>query len=260
MALAQGKNNRKISAFLFFLLGFFEVVAGFPYLSLRRHSRPSAESYLARLSTLQVPFNHDFAYLLSDPSSSKLPGSPFEINHRRVVVGSGQRDYDIASRLLLDFSFINAETLTWAEVVVLPDNLRSSTRSVRLGEVIGILVRCGWLMWVLSPCRVTCVSCDVEHRNMGALTSGATNSILRSTMVGFSTVEGHLLAGEERFRVELVPVPGAGAAAEVVLDMLSFSRGDGWLGWLVFPVVRRIQRAFFRAIERSFLALVGRLR
>ena len=252
-------NKLVTTALLVILPRFREVLGGFPYLSLRRPSRPAVESYLARLSLLQVPFNHDFAHLLCDPLCN-LPGAPFVINHRRVVVGSGQRDFDIASQLLLDFSFINAETLTWAEVVVLPGTLQSSTRRVRLGEVIGTLVRCGWLIWVLSPCRVTCVSCDVEHTtNMRVQTSGATIPPLRSAMVGFSTVKGHLLAGEERFRVELVPVPGS-STEEVVLDMLSFSRGDGWLGWLVFPVVRGIQRAFFRAIERSFLALMKQLR
>ena len=56
----------------------------------------------------------------------------------------------------------------------------------------------------------------------------------------YTTLRGHLLAGEERLAV----VKDGG---DVVVHILSASRGHGALGTLVFPFVGPMQRRFFKA-------------
>lgn len=65
----------------------------------------------------------------------------------------------------------------------------------------------------------------------------------------YTTLDGHLLAGEERLAITR---DGPDA---VVAHILSVSRGNGFLGRLVFPFIGPMQRRFFTAqldaIERS---------
>jgi uncharacterized protein (UPF0548 family) len=65
--------------------------------------------------------------------------------------------------------------------------------------------------------------------------------------IGFSTVKGHLLAGEERFGVEW----RQDLDDSVWLDLWSVSRGSEVLGRIAFPFVIPIQRAFFSALGRA---------
>ena len=83
-------------------------------------------------------------------------------------------------------------------------------------------------VWSRNPLRV--VYSDTEPR-----------SCRRRFAFAHGTLRGHLLAGEERFAVELAR-DGA-----VYYDALAFSRPGGLLARLTYPLARAQQRAFGRA-------------
>ena len=67
------------------------------------------------------------------------------------------------------------------------------------------------------------------------------------TRLKFTTLSGHLLAGEERFGVEW----NKGGDDSVWLDLWSASRGSGILGRIAFPFIIPIQKAFFRQLSKG---------
>jgi len=154
-----------------------------------------------------------------EPPTTSSPFDSFRETNYSVCIGQGARDFAKATNLL--FSFANINSLTWAKVVLLKKN-RSSATSVVKGDVLGTLVRCYGLVWALNPCRVVCAE------KKGAL-----------SQIAFSTLRGHLIAGEERFRV-IMDDQGL-----VFFDAYSFTKGSGVLGTLAMPLIRPLQRAFF---------------
>lgn len=201
-----------------------------------KHSDKAAEEYLLGLN--QAEYNHDHAFQICTDDDAVPP--QFVANHRRVRVGRGAGDFVLASQILLNFSFI--DNMQWASVVRVGDGKKTGA-VVKMGEVVGTLVNCYKVAWSLNPCRITC---------RGERISSA--STPRSSQIAFSTIRGHLLEGEERFRVDLDREGG------VYLDMFSYSRGHGLLGKLAFPLIRPLQRSFFRGLEVSFLQLMGQQR
>lgn len=197
-----------------------------------KHSGPGAEEYLLGLQ--QAKYNHEHAFRICGDDDAAPP--KFVANHRRVRVGRGAGDFKKASQFLLNFSFI--DNMSWASVVRVGDG-KMAGDVVEVGEVVGTLVNCYKVAWSLNPCRVTCRG--------GRQSSAATP---QSSQIAFSTIHGHLLEGEERFRVDLDRDGG------VYLDMYSYSRGHGLLGKLAFPLIRPLQRSFFRGLEASFLQLM----
>jgi uncharacterized protein (UPF0548 family) len=90
------------------------------------------------------------------------------------------------------------------------------------------------LFWVLNPCRVVC---RVDGR--------------REASVGYATLEGHLIAGEERMSVRCGP-------SGVTFELLSLSRGAGPVGKLLFFALGRTQDRFFTEQCRCMQAAAGR--
>jgi len=204
-----------------------------PNLQIRKHGKVASEEYLRRLSA--VDYNHGGAFLIcGDDTIDKK----YIINHRRVSIGQGVEDFRKATQFLLKFDMMNDKKrggMQWADVVRLPED---SMRAVRVGDVVGTLVNCYKLFWSLNPCRITCVG---DYKVAGG----------RGAQIAFSTIQGHLLEGEERFRVFMDAKDG-----QVYFDMKSYSRGHGILGAVGFPFVRPLQKSFFDALERSFLSLM----
>lgn len=88
-------------------------------------------------------------------------------------------------------------------------------------------------VWVVNPVRET-------YRVDGP----------RHAAVAYTTLDGHLLQGEERLAVER-------DGEDVVANIVSVSRGNGVPGRLVYPFVGPMRRRFFQAqldaIERASL-------
>jgi uncharacterized protein (UPF0548 family) len=91
-----------------------------------------------------------------------------------------------------------------------------------------------WLpLWVFNPCRKV----YMENRP-------------RTSAVSYATLERHLIAGEERMSVVWK------ADDTVIFQVVSLSRGAGWLGRLLFPWLGPEQRRFFEEQARCMRNLV----
>lgn len=207
----------------------------FPNIRVMKHSSIAAGEYLRGLK--EAPFNHEYAGYSKD--SDEAPSSKFSVLERNVRIGTGKSDFAKASRFLESFEMIN--DLGWAEVI---DPRGEDRVSFRPGDVIGTLVHCYKVVWALNPCRITSVRKEVNLSE-----------------IGFSTLSGHLIAGEERFRITLNPDDS------VFFSMFSFTRGTptgpgvlgvggGIVGKIAMPFIRPLQRSFFRSQEKSMLALM----
>ena len=205
----------------------------FPNIRVFKQSIESSRSYLS--SKANAPFNHDFVGASKDEES--IPSSKFRVLQREVSVGSGKADFDKASKLMFSFAMINK--LQWAEVI--------APETVRVGDTIGTLVKCYKLVWSLNPCRITSV------RREDTMSE-----------VGFSTLSGHLIAGEERFRVIYNKDDGS-----VKFTMFSFTKGattgpgilgvpGGIVGRLAMPFIRPLQRRFFSCQAAAMVSLMQR--
>ena len=104
------------------------------------------------------------------------------------------------------------------------------------------------MVWALNPCRVTSVRKDKYLSE-----------------IAFSTLSGHLIAGEERFRVILDPHD------DVYFSLFSFTKGassgpgvlglgGGLLGRIVMPLIRPLQKSFFTNQLREMNSLMGQKR
>jgi len=225
-------TSRVLMFALVFLLAIASVTAiNWPSLRLlQRHSTSRAESYLKRLQSQEAEFNHDYPGYSCRNSAKDMqsfnflydqpPEPSFEVLNRKVVVGKGRKCYDSVQKKILNFDVI--KQLGWATVI----NPNSNTGLTQMNTVIGTLVQCYKVVWALNPCRIVEIS---KGENV--------------SQIAFSTLEGHLLSGEERFRVSY------DKTTEVVtLDMYSFSKAANVLGTLSLPLIRPLQRHFFTKI------------
>jgi len=186
-------------------------------------------------------FNHDFPGFLSHQSeleSSQFnPDESFTVLSKDIIIGHGAADFKKANNLLFQFQMINK--LPWISI---RHFLNKEGLAIQPGQNIGILVHVYKLFWVLNPGRITCVSRNVR------VGRGSESTTLSE--VAFSTLTGHLLAGEERFRV-LQSRDGI-----IRFEVLSFSRGAGLLGRLLLPLMRPLQHQFLRDVTQCMRRLI----
>jgi uncharacterized protein (UPF0548 family) len=125
--------------------------------------------------------------------------------------------------------------------------IHPSQKRLVVGQPLCTLARCFGFIWILNPCRIIAAP-DSSSCFMRLNESKQSYS---KSCVAFTTVDGHMLAGEERFRILWFP-----ATDEVVMDMYSFSRPSNVLGLLALPYVRYVQRAFFRDQSKAMSLLL----
>jgi uncharacterized protein (UPF0548 family) len=106
------------------------------------------------------------------------------------------------------------------------------------GNVVATVARFASL-WVVNTCRVVYVH---EGRSEG----------LESLAIGYGTLEGHLMRGEERFRVTWDRRDDG-----VRYDVWSFSWPDRCLARCGVPLIRRLQRRFAVESPRAMQAAIG---
>lgn len=210
----------------------------FPCLRLfKKHSLESCDAYLSMKQSSVFNHPHPGYSCRTDVSLDDRCDSPdasYRVNNKRVVIGKGRDVYQKASTIVLNMEMLNA--LKWGGIARPFDAQGVPHQNVlRKGDVFGTLILCYRLLWTLNPCRVVSV---VNTSNLA--------------QIGFSTLYGHLLSGDERFCVLYNE-----ETEEVSFDMFSFSKGCGILGTLSMPLIRPIQRLFFEAMVRSMNELVS---
>ncbi|CAM9491168.1 unnamed protein product [Ectocarpus sp. 4 AP-2014] len=208
-----------------------------------KHSETALTGFLSEIATRS--FNHDHVGItavqppLRAPSSTLVVPKGFRVNARRQLLGTGSKVYDRAVRVgLRERGIVNR--LQWASMEVAEQDSR------RWKEGMGLLtvVKCYGVLWSANPCRLVYAHWDRElPRSLG---KG------RFSSLGFSTVVGHMIEGEERFSIEFREQDST-----VWLDLYSVSRGSGVLGKIAMPFIRPIQKAFFAGQCREMLRLVA---
>ena len=199
------------------LLTIFQLGSATQLLGCRPDSK-HIETFLASIASRS--HNHDFVGLvsISEDTTRPLRGlRPLELRRLEYVatLGHGRPCYRRARRQLLEWRMHEG------------GDSSVHTRG-RIDDPLATLApmphpKRAWC-WVLNPCRVTVRECGRQ-----------------ASAVGYATLNGHLIAGEERMSVVLDPRSG-----EVSFRVVSLSRGAGAHGRLLFPWLGGSQRRFFR--------------
>ncbi|CAK7355614.1 unnamed protein product [Dovyalis caffra] len=176
-------------------------------------------------------FNYDSKYrgASAKPASSlkednELSKDGFLINHARVLVGSGLGTYE-KGRLALenwrhfafDWGFVDPKT------------------SIQSGVKFCVCVK-EFLPWVMMPLQVIYVN---ESRN--------SKKDVASFCFSGGTLQGHLLAGEERFSIEM------DEKNQVWYEILSFSKPAHFLSFIGYPYVQLRQKFFVHQSSKAVI-------
>ncbi|TKV98723.1 hypothetical protein SEVIR_9G578300v4 [Setaria viridis] len=209
------------------------------FLSLGRPTKEQQKSCLAEAGG----FNYDAALhgatrpkpaststseaAAADTSDKALTERGFFVNRSRVLIGSGADTFLHAKSALLSWRHL---ALGWANVE--PDT------PVKVGTRFCICYR-ELMPWVMLPLQIAYVS-DGDGRS---------SDKSKGTMFAFGsgTLQGHLLAGEERFSVEV------DEEYRVWYEVVSFSKPAHVLATLCYPYVQLRQKHF---AHRSGQALI----
>ncbi|XP_021841942.1 UPF0548 protein At2g17695 [Spinacia oleracea] len=184
-------------------------------------NRPSLKDQKACLEKAGS-FNYDSKYkgATARPVSSlqkdkQLSEEGFLLNHARVQIGSGQEIYEKGKNALQNWRHFQ---MNWTFV--------ESTTPIKSGVKFCVCVK-EFLPWLMMPLQVVYVN---ESKR-----SGKTKA---SFSFGSGTLQAHLLAGEERFSVELDD------NNQVWYEILSFSKPAHFLSFMGYPYVQLRQKYF----------------
>ena len=191
-----------------------------------------------------APFNHQLPG--ASCTDAEIPKS-FRILYESVIVGRGIEDFRRASNLMFSFQMINR--MPWANVVLSTD---TKEESIAVGTVLCTLIKCYKLVWTLNPVRICNLTRTSEKEtSMRNSLMNAEDGVRLVNQVAYSTIDGHLISGEERFRVSLM------TNNDVVFDIYSFTKGSGLIGAVIMPFIRSIQHAFFHDAAISMKKLMN---
>jgi uncharacterized protein (UPF0548 family) len=207
-----------------------------PYLRFSPWSKASALAVISKFRTLD--FNHDFVGNISQIDDKPPVG--FVLRSTEVVIGKTVEDFHKANKILSGFKMANK--LPWIKIITENDN------NINIGDNLATMAKCYGIIWALNPCRFIQKTIDapfnmrMKHRD---------GKIQRYSEIAYSTLQGHLIAGEERFRVYLNK--DKTGENSVTFEICSFSRGSGFLGSIAFPLIKPLQNAFFQDVPKAMI-------
>uniref|UniRef100_A0A0E0J4R6 DUF1990 domain-containing protein n=2 Tax=Oryza nivara TaxID=4536 RepID=A0A0E0J4R6_ORYNI len=168
----------------------------------------------------------------TEASDKALVERGFFVNRSRVLVGSGTTTFNHAKSALLSWKHL---ALGWANVE--PDTpVKAGTRfCICYKELIP---------WVMLPLQIAYVT-DGNGSNSSGHGKGCVFAY------GSGTLQGHLLAGEERFSVQL------DEDDQVWYEVMSFSKPAHILSSLCYPYVQLRQKHFAHQSGQALLRHVA---
>jgi uncharacterized protein (UPF0548 family) len=179
-------------------------------------SRPS-EAHVAAFLAIQQ--DTSLSYPEVGESRTGAP-SGYKLDHNRVVLGKGERDFAAACEALKAWRMFPKP---WTDIT--PANA-----PIEEGRVVAMQAYAVGVWW-LNACRIVYLLDEgVPVRRFG---------------FAYGTLEAHVEQGEERFSVEL---HGDGT---VWYDLRAFSRPRFWPVRLAEPLARRLQRRFVRDSQKA---------
>ncbi|XP_030974709.1 UPF0548 protein At2g17695-like isoform X1 [Quercus lobata] len=184
-------------------------------------ARPSPQEQKACINKSGA-FNYDakFRGATAKPLSclqedKELSKDGFLLNHARVLVGSSLETFEKGKSALQTWRHFG---LDWAFV--------DSKTPIQNGVKFCVCLK-EFLPWMMMPLQVVYVN-DKRKANKAMVSFG----------FGSGTLQGHLLAGEERFSIEL------DENNQVWYEILSFSKPAHFLSFIGYPYVMLRQRYF----------------
>ncbi|XP_038979771.1 LOW QUALITY PROTEIN: UPF0548 protein At2g17695-like [Phoenix dactylifera] len=214
-------------------------MAGGLFLSWRRPSRDQQKACIAHAGV----FNYDPRFrAASSPLPSRngkkeaedaLSKNGFFIKHARVLLGSGPLTFRLAKSALLSWRHFR---LGWAFV--------DTESPIETGAKFCVCVK-ELLPWVMMPLQVAYVT-DISTPSKQQLLG------LSRLVFGFGsgTLQGHLLAGEERFSIEW------DENDQVWYETFSFSKPAHILSVIAYPYVQLRQKYFAQQSTNAVLKYV----
>lgn len=154
------------------------------------------------------------AFLLKQ--DKELAKNGFFVNHSRVLVGSGSKTFEKGKSALQCWRHFS---LDWTFV--------DPTTRIKVGEKFCVCVK-EFFPWLMMPLQVVYVN---EERNKKG-------KAMASFGFGSGTLQGHLLAGEERFSIAL------DENDNVWYEILSISKPAKLLSFVGYPYVLFRQKYF----------------
>jgi len=102
--------------------------------------------------------------------------------------------------------------------------------------------------WTINPCKIINIlkETNIKLKNENG---GMRNKLI--TEVVISTRKGHLIKGEERFRIIY------NDDKSVQFDLYSFTKGAGLLGTITMPLIRPLQDKFFKDNIKSMKSIMS---
>lgn len=97
--------------------------------------------------------------------------------------------------------------------------------------------------WTINPCKIVSILKEVKQN--------INNEDKIVTEVVISTRKGHLIQGEERFRVLY------NKDKTVDFEIFSFTKGAGLLGIIAMPLIRPLQDKFFKDNVKSMIMSIS---
>ncbi|KAK8944820.1 UPF0548 protein [Platanthera zijinensis] len=188
------------------------------FLSWRRPSRQQQQGCTARAGGLNYsPTFHGASALAAEDGAlqDRLSDTGFFINRSRVLLGTGRKTYALAKSALLTWRHFG---LGWAFV--------DPETPVEKGRRFCVCVN-ELLPWVMMPLQIAYVA---ERRSAAGVRA--------SFGFGSGTLQGHLLAGEERFSVVW------DEDDQVWYEIFSFSKPAHIISAVGYPYVRLRQKYF----------------
>ncbi|XP_010266946.1 PREDICTED: UPF0548 protein At2g17695 [Nelumbo nucifera] len=180
-------------------------------------------------------FNYDSKYrgATSKPFSAlqndgDLSKDGFFLNHNRILVGCGPETYEKSKTALQTWRHFG---LNWAFV--------DPKTSIAAGEKFCVCAKM-FLPWIMMPLQVAYIKENRDRKKPKA-----------SFGFGSGTLQGHLLAGEERFSIEM------DENNQVWYEIISFSKPAHFLSFMGYPYVQFRQKCFAKQSANAVLKYVN---
>lgn len=166
-----------------------------------------------------------FSYREVGASREQAPRR-YTVDHNRVLLGWGEESFAKAAAAIRTWQMFN---LGWCRVH--PPNA-----SIEVGVTVAISIN-HYGFWSLNACRIVYL---IEEQ--GAV---------QRYGFAYGTLPDHGEAGEERFSVEWDRENGS-----VTYDLYAFSRPQHLMGWLAYPLSRRLQKRFAKESKMAMIKAV----
>lgn len=155
------------------------------------------------------------------------------VDHSRFKIGKGKKTYEKAKTAVSNWEHFQ---LGWSEVPNNPD--------IKVGNKLSVVAQ-SLFVWTVNPLEVAYVSegnadLTVDEKTKGDATPKKATKGKRFCF-GSTTLNSHMLSGEERFCVDYSPDDDS-----VWYDIYTFSRPANLLAWASLPVARYYQGKFVK--------------